>query len=730
MSDFKEIFERVDSSIRIGRTDKAIEVLQAIESDQLSVNDRQKQQLLLGKGFVQKGKFLGVQEFLDQAKSTLLAFKKNELETSNGKTIDYYLTHAEYLIQTGNKESAFEEIETALVYAKANSKTPTIIMVLCSKSQAYISTNNFDDALKTTELAYQMMLEKGLEKQEDLLIEVFYQLSQIYIKKQDYESSLEYSKSLIEIAKRRNEVEKELVGLNNIAVFYAVQSDYKTAMRYFLDALEKGKEINHRPISAQCLINIGTIYGHLDNQLEAETRYLSALNEYEDVLNLNTRVIAFNNLGNAAMAREQFKAARKYFRNSLDLAKEAKYLQMQAHSAAQLARAYLSENKIEQSIPFATEAEELLKDLGDLNGRQINLINQGLIAFKQGNNDRAIILTSQGIAASKRMRDDSSEIRGYKVLAKIYHQQGDFEQALQYQLVYSSAQERYLRERRNRQVLDLEIKYAIRDKQTEIEQLRKENEYQSLLLKQNENISNKNAQLMQVNEELRQFAYVASHDLKEPLRMIGSYTQLIHRRHKEVFDEESTTFFNFVSEGVTRMNTLLEALLRYATIGKSEEDFEWIELKDAVELAVINLRVRVEETGAEISCGKLPKVHSIKSLLIQLFQNLIANAIKFRKKDTIPIINIDTEELEEEFVIRVSDNGIGIAPEFKERIFVIFQRLHTRVDYQGAGIGLSICLKIVQRLGGKIWVESEVGQGATFCITIPKPQQKSDLPSF
>jgi len=730
MSEFREIFERVDSSIRIGRADKAIDVLQGLQSDELTNFERQKQQLLLGRGFVQKGKFLGAQEYLDLAKVTLSQFKQNELETSNGQTIEYYLTHADYLIQSGSKESAFEEIEAAYQYAQEHGKTADIVLILCSKSQAFIASNNFDKALSTTETAYQMMLDKGLEKQENLLLEVYYQLSQVYIKKQDYESSLEYSQSLLDIARRRNEVEKELVGLNNIAVFYAVQSDYKTAMRYFLDALEKGKEINHRPISAQCLINIGTIYGHLDNQLEAETRYLSALNEYEDVLSLNTQVIAYNNLGNASLARDQFKEARKYFRNALELAKEAKYLQMQAHSAAQLSRAYIAENKIEQAIPFAAEAETLLRNLGDLNGRQINLINQGSIAFEAGNNDRAIILTSQGIAASKRMRDDSSEIRGYKVLAKIYQKRGDFEQALQYQLVYSSAQERYLRERRNRQVQDLEIKYAIRDKQLEIEQLRKENEYQSLLLKQNENISNKNAQLMQVNEELRQFAYVASHDLKEPLRMIGSYTQLIHRRHKEVFDEESTTFFNFVSEGVTRMNTLLDALLRYATIGKSEEDFEWIELKDAVELAVINLRVRVEETGAEISCGNLPKVHSIKSLLIQLFQNLIANAIKFRKKETIPVININTEENEEEFILRVSDNGIGIAPEFQERIFVIFQRLHTRVDYQGAGIGLSICLKIVQRLGGKIWVESEVGQGATFCITIPKPQQKSNLPSF
>ena len=254
MSDYREIFERVDSSIRIGRADKAIEVLQSLKVDELNVHDRQKQQLLLGRSFVQKGKFLGAQEFLDQAKNSLLQFKQNELETANGQTIDFYLAHAEYLIQSGNKDTAFEEIESALDYARTHGKTPDIVIVLCSKSQAFISANNFDQALSTTEKAYQMMLEKGIEKQEDLLIEVFYQLSQIYIKKQDYDSSLEYSQSLLEIAQRRNEVEKELVGLNNLAVYYAVQSDYKTAMRYFLDALEKGKEINHRPVSAQCLL--------------------------------------------------------------------------------------------------------------------------------------------------------------------------------------------------------------------------------------------------------------------------------------------------------------------------------------------------------------------------------------------------------------------------------------------------------------------------------------------
>lgn len=730
MSEIRQIFERADRSIRSGHTDNAISVLNDIPVKDLDEKQRQRQQILLGKGYVQKGKFLGAEKFLVQAKNALEQFRENELQNSNGQTLDYYLTHADYLLQIGETGEALSELKLAYLFASEFGKTPDIVLVLCAQSQAHIGNNSFNEALKVSEEAYQMMLDKGFDKKEDLLIELFFQLSQIYIKKQEYERSLEYTQSLLEIARRRKDVEKELVGLNNMAVYYAVQSDYKTAMKYFLDALEKGKAINHRPISAQCLINIGTIYGHLDNQLEAEDRYLSALNEYEDVLSINTRAITFNNLGNASLAREQFKESRAYFRKALKLSEEVNYRQMSAHSASQLCRAYLAEKSIEKAKPIAVKAEKLLKDLGDQNGRQINLINQGLIAFYEKNFDQAIILTSQGIAAAKRMKDDTSEIRGYKILGMIYQELGDFEQALQYQNVYSSAQERYLRERRNRQVLDLEIKYAIRDKQLEIEQLRKENEYQSLLLEQNENIAKKNALLLQANEELRQFAYVASHDLKEPLRMIGSYTQLIHRRHKDIFDEESTSFFNYVNEGVTRMNALLDALLKYATIGKTEDDLEWIDLKDVVELAVINLRVRVEETGAEISCETLPVIYSIKSLLIQLFQNLIGNAIKFRKKDTIPVITIDTEESETEFTIRIKDNGIGIAREYQERIFVIFQRLHTRVEYQGAGIGLSICLKIVQRLGGKIWLESELDKGATFFISLPKPLEKPQLPTF
>ena len=173
------------------------------------------------------------------------------------------------------------------------------------------------------------------------------------------------------------------------------------------------------------------------------------------------------------------------------------------------------------------------------------------------------------------------------------------------------------------------------------------------------------------------------------------------------------------------MNNLLDALLRYATIGKTDEEFEEVHLQDAVELALINLRVRIEETYANIIIQELPTVRSIQSLLIQLFQNFVSNALKFRKPEVDAIVKIYAYEEEEEIIVCVEDNGIGIAPEYQERIFVIFQRLHSRAHYEGTGIGLSICLKIVQRLGGRIWIESAFGQGAKFLVALPKvPGQK------
>ena len=168
------------------------------------------------------------------------------------------------------------------------------------------------------------------------------------------------------------------------------------------------------------------------------------------------------------------------------------------------------------------------------------------------------------------------------------------------------------------------------------------------------------------------------------------------------------------------MNGLLDALLQYATIGKVDLELEPVDVKEVIKIARTNLKLKIEETDTKILCGEMPKVKAIASFLVQLFQNLLGNAIKFRHQDSHPIILINSVEKDNEWLFSVKDNGIGIADEHKDRIFVIFQRLHNRDKYEGTGIGLSICQKIVHQLGGKIWVESEPMKGATFFFTLPK----------
>lgn len=224
-------------------------------------------------------------------------------------------------------------------------------------------------------------------------------------------------------------------------------------------------------------------------------------------------------------------------------------------------------------------------------------------------------------------------------------------------------------------------------------------------------------QLVKKNQELEQFAYVASHDLKEPLRMISSYSHLLLRHVPD--NDEATEYARFMTEGVSRMQTLINDLLEYSRIGQKPSPLVETDVNKLLNEVTDTLHINIEENGAEIRYSNLPKVAGVPTLLSQLFQNLIDNAIKFRKPATTPVITITAKPMYNYWLFSVHDNGIGIAREYQERIFVIFQRLHTRDKYPGTGIGLSVCKRIVELHGGKIWLESDDKNGTTFYFTLP-----------
>ena len=230
-------------------------------------------------------------------------------------------------------------------------------------------------------------------------------------------------------------------------------------------------------------------------------------------------------------------------------------------------------------------------------------------------------------------------------------------------------------------------------------------------------------ELARSNAELQQFAYVASHDLQEPLRMIGSYTQLLERRYGEKLDADAREFMDFIVDGATRMKQLIEDLLAFSRVGTRGKELRPVQAQSALDRALINLRAAIESSDAQITHDALPDVTADDSQLTQLFQNLIGNAIKFKNKDEPVRIHVGVHDAGDEWRFSVSDNGIGIEPQYFERIFMVFQRLHTRDEYAGTGIGLAICKKVVDRHHGRIWVESVYGKGSTFVFTLPKTQK-------
>ena len=279
------------------------------------------------------------------------------------------------------------------------------------------------------------------------------------------------------------------------------------------------------------------------------------------------------------------------------------------------------------------------------------------------------------------------------------------------------------------------LQQRIAERERAEEQLRVANaELKSFNEELEKRVAMRTTELKRSNEELEQFAYVASHDLQEPLRMVTNYMQLLDQRYGAQLDKNAHEFMAFAMDGAMRMRQLIQDLLAYSRVGSRAKPFERIDAQEIVDRAMLNLKVAIEETEAVIKCDSLPVIDGDPVQLTQLFQNLLSNAIKFRKLDEAPRIRISAKPAaapesaaaqapihqdRKWTQISITDNGIGIPPDNFERIFVIFQRLHARDKYPGTGIGLSICKKIVERHGGRIWVESVPEKSTTFHFTLP-----------
>jgi light-regulated signal transduction histidine kinase (bacteriophytochrome) len=235
-------------------------------------------------------------------------------------------------------------------------------------------------------------------------------------------------------------------------------------------------------------------------------------------------------------------------------------------------------------------------------------------------------------------------------------------------------------------------------------------------------LQNANQALRRANEDLEQFAFSASHDLREPLRTVAVYTEMLKRHFGDKLDPKAETFINFTVAGARRMEALMKDLLTYVQTARgTDEAPPAIDSSQVLNRTLANLQTAMLESGASVLCSDLPSVQVHSVHLEQLFQNLISNAIKYRCTAP-PHVEIEARRAHQEWIFSVKDNGIGIDPQYAKQVFGIFKRLHSSESYSGTGIGLAICQKIVERYGGRIWVESELGKGAAFFFTLPVAQ--------
>jgi len=471
---------------------------------------------------------------------------------------------------------------------------------------------------------------------------------------------------------------KALKNLKQALVFYSSKSDYKTlsiihnrmGWVYFY-CKDHSQRLKHNLLGLQ------------NAELDEEKTYLLPhinniadtylfLEDYSNALVYLNKAFSIDDENGVT----RLKLARvKYYNNEFDKAKE------------HIAVATKQFEKRTDALRFFASSNTILGD----------------IAFKEGNDDLALEHLSAALKIAKENNIIEKEIEIYNLLANL------FEKKLNYKKANECLKEYFkLTKKLNADGLKVEIQQLeFENKIIEINKAYTDVETEKIRLQEN-------------NRNLKNFAHVASHDMKEPLRMISSFSQLLNRNLSENINAEEKEYLDYISEAAQRLNTLVVDILEYSKIRQLKSHKESINLNKLFYSIRQDFALRVEENSATIEVGELPVIYGVRSAIKRLFQNLISNAIKFVDKTALPNVKVSSYEKNGTNIISIKDNGIGISAENKDKIFEMFLRVNNKSDYEGSGIGLATCVHIVDMHQGKIWVESELGNGATFFVSFPQ----------
>ena len=547
---------------------------------------------------------------------------------------------------------------------------------------------------------------------------------------------------------------------NNLAKIYQDLGDYNKAYQYNIEVLRIHESNNDSLEIAGSLYGLGSILYYQQNYQDAFDYYQRSLSICEAIGNQKVVYSCLGAIASVYIKTEEYDKALEYSKHSLAIAEELSYRTGVSYALQIIGSIYEGMGNLPEAKRYFLESITIKEEVGDkwsligsylALGRVLNELDRHSESLKY-------LHRAKGLATEIGSKQRRMEI--YEAFAESYGKSGEHRLANMYLHDYIALKDSIITESSVREMGEAKTRYEVQKREDQIallttekalleteQKIRSLNFYLmggtlifflglallwfsrfrmqkrlvGLLEEKNEQIHRQNKQLELSNEDLQQFAYVASHDLKEPLRMISSYTTLLKKRYNQLFDDQAHEFMYYVVDAVDRMQTLLDDLLAYSRVETRGVYHRWVEATDIMAMVTSNLRAASEEkqVDMQVHYHDLPKIKADPSQMVQLFQNLISNAIKFVDTEA-PRVEVGFQMVQGRRALYVKDNGIGIDEQSKEKIFDMFHRLHTREEYEGTGIGLATCKRIVDRHLGEIWVESEKGIGSTFFIALPE----------
>ncbi|MDP5168929.1 MAG: tetratricopeptide repeat protein [Bacteroidia bacterium] len=622
---------------------------------------------------------------------------------------------------------------------------------------------------------------KSLER-NDLLARSYNTIGKFYHLNGKYLLASKKFQDALEYATIANDEKLVLLATNALGISHLVAGNYDEAFKQFTEVEKSFRASGQEMQLASTLLNIGSLYKIKGEPIKAIECLVEALNIAESLSRQELTLKCLSGLGKIHEAMGQYEEALTYQKRALEIGEEQGYPGLIISCKLNIGQLYQQMEDYGSAEVWLSEALNLAKESDIPILAQTLTHALGKLAWKRNNHwDALQLLEAAEIMAEKLDNISSLLMIVAKDLSGLHQEMGNYPKALAYFRRYHDLMIAQSEELNSSRMQELELAFSLSQREREIEELNKARllsryrtmglllvisfsiiallalyqryrerqrsyavlddqhikiQYQNKILQeQNQEIEEKNLLLAQktkeihkqndalqlVNQELTHFARAASHDLREPLRAIKNYMDLLGSQYERKFDTRAREFLSMASAGAVRMEDLLNDLYQHARVGRSKEDFQLIDLNQMIKEVELDLRMTIEEKGASLIAEEnMPVAFGIRTEIRMLLQNLVGNALKFSQPGLAPKVLVSASENSQHWVLEVKDQGIGIAPENQELIFGIFERLNPRDEYEGSGVGLATCQKIVQHHQGVIKVDSKLGFGTTFTVIIPK----------